>query len=549
MFKEFITNFHFAEPAYLLLLVAIAASCILSKYYKLTEKKQFQKYYKLFSKENLNYLVKSEHITNNKNIYLLIICLSLLSLALAKPRWQYETVSGFQENNNMVFLLDSSNSMSATDIAPSRFVKAKQEIADIVKYFTTTRFGLIAFNNIAYNLLPLSFDQEAMLDNLKNLQQKDFNQAGSNLNIALESALNYFARIPGANKFIIVFTDGDFTEALDKNLNKQLSEANIRLFIYALGTEVGAPLFQTNGKALNYEGQQVIAKLDLKNLEILASQTKAALVTANYSNQDLEKLIAYVEATKQEQQESNTELKIWSEALTIFLLPALFLFLLMMRKEIIAIFIISYLAATDAQAFNFTDLFLNQDQQAKRAYKTKDYAAAQQKFTDKYNQAVSAYRAGDYTAAKKLFSEAEHEKALYNLGNSNFKLADYQQAIENYTAYLSNNPDDQAAQHNLAVAKEKLQEQQQQNNSQQQEQNSETENSKQQPETQQKQNQQDNNEQQNPTENQQNSEQQPEELSDKIFDLIETDSRNLMQEKLKNMESNQTKEQNSVKPW
>ncbi len=129
-----------------------------------------------------------------------------------------------------------------------------------------------------------------------------------------------------------------------------------------------------------------------------------------------------------------------------------------------------------------------------------------------YNAANALYRQGDYAEALKQLqkalqvdeSDALAQNAHFNAGNAAFNGEDWQAAVDDYTAALLRNPDDQDAKINLELALQKLQEQQQQQ--QQDQQNQDQQNQDQQNQDQQNQDQQ-NQDQQN--QDQQNQDQQP----------------------------------------
>lgn len=106
-----------------------------------------------------------------------------------------------------------------------------------------------------------------------------------------------------------------------------------------------------------------------------------------------------------------------------------------------------------------------------------DYKNAKQKYLEvqskdphnprvNYNLGIALYRENDYKqalfnfaqSAKDAQSKSLKEKAFYNLGNSYFKLEDYQSAISAYENALKIIPDDEDAKYNLELAKKKLQE-------------------------------------------------------------------------------------------
>ncbi len=96
----------------------------------------------------------------------------------------------------------------------------------------------------------------------------------------------------------------------------------------------------------------------------------------------------------------------------------------------------------------------------------------------RYNMGVSHYATKNFQEAATRFSkaakiaktESERSAAYYNEGNAHMELKDPDKAIEAYKNALRNNPYDNDARKNLAVAK-KMKEQQDQNKDQNQDQN------------------------------------------------------------------------------
>lgn len=116
------------------------------------------------------------------------------------------------------------------------------------------------------------------------------------------------------------------------------------------------------------------------------------------------------------------------------------------------------------------DWFENKAQQAKKSFQAGDYDAAAEDFDDSYRRGVSLYRAEKYDEAARSFSEANRESIAsagrYNLGNSHFKLGQYDKAIEAYESIEEGDPLYDDARFNLDLA-QRLMQQQEQEKSQQ----------------------------------------------------------------------------------
>ncbi len=139
-----------------------------------------------------------------------------------------------------------------------------------------------------------------------------------------------------------------------------------------------------------------------------------------------------------------------------------------------------------------------------------------------YNIAGALYQDGGYEQAVDKYTKALNTTdikleaaALYNLGNTYFRMQDYQNAIKSYEEALKLNPNDMDAKFNLELArrrfKEQIKPQQQQNqqqNQQQQNQQQQDQNQHQNQEQQQQQNQQQQQQDQQKQDQQQQNQQQ-----------------------------------------
>jgi len=427
--------------------------------------------------------------------------------------------------------------MNVKDILPSRYIYTKDEIAEIIDSLKDLRAGLIAFTDIPYIISPLTKDLGALKQNLKALNVDDFTVQGTNINEALRLSLNFYRNIEGDDKFVLLMSDGDFTVELDKELVAKMKEQKIKFFAFAIGTEIGGPVFK-NSKVLKHNGSNVTSKLNLKNLENLAKELGGGVVTATSDKRDLESFLSFYNKFDS-LNKSKKKQKIWYERFYIFLIPALLCFLVYFRNTA---FVLALLLCygNDVHA----NPFLNQEQKAKQAFKDGDFIKAQENFKTPYNRGVSAYRNGDFASAAKEFKlSAETDlNSKFNLGNSYFMQQDYQKAIAEYEGILEKHNDHKEAKHNLEVAKKMLQQQNQQQNKQQ---NSQSEQGNEGDKKQQNQDQSDN---KNKEQEQKTSPETKQEHQN-IFQMIETDPSNLLKQKIKNKEAMEDGNTDNSKPW
>ena len=76
---------------------------------------------------------------------LLAAALAFLIIAVAGPRWGFQWEEVRREGVDIVIALDTSRSMLATDVKPSRLERAKLALQELVQQLQGDRIGLVAF--------------------------------------------------------------------------------------------------------------------------------------------------------------------------------------------------------------------------------------------------------------------------------------------------------------------------------------------------------------------------------------------------------------------
>src|SRR5690554_3297766 len=92
-----------------------------------------------------------------------IIALIFLAFALSGPQWGYEWQEVKTEGREIIFALDTSKSMLAADIKPSRLDRAKLAVKDLVTMVQGDMVGLVAFAGNSFLQCPLTLDYSAFM--------------------------------------------------------------------------------------------------------------------------------------------------------------------------------------------------------------------------------------------------------------------------------------------------------------------------------------------------------------------------------------------------
>src|SRR6056297_1877085 len=151
-----------------------------------------------------------------------IVALALCAgaVGLAGPSWERLPQPVEQRSDALVVLLDLSLSMYAEDVAPSRLVRARQKIADVLRQRTEGFTALVAYAGDAHAVVPLTDDTATIENLLMSLRPDMMPVLGSNLASALEQAEELFDNAGTRQGRILVVTDAvdrmsDATERRD----------------------------------------------------------------------------------------------------------------------------------------------------------------------------------------------------------------------------------------------------------------------------------------------------------------------------------------------
>lgn len=89
-----------------------------------------------------------------------------LILALCGPGWGYHWQEVKSRGLEIVFALDTSKSMLASDIKPSRLERAKLALKDFLNRIEGNKVGLVAFSGASFLQCPLTLDYSAFGESL-----------------------------------------------------------------------------------------------------------------------------------------------------------------------------------------------------------------------------------------------------------------------------------------------------------------------------------------------------------------------------------------------
>jgi Ca-activated chloride channel family protein len=253
---------------------------------------------------------------------------SLLSLAMAGPRWDFQQMNPFEPGADLVILLDISRSMDVTDVNPSRLERARQETQDLINAHPGISMGLVAFASVAHAVTPITEDGDSLLHQLPALSTSLVQLQGSRLADALDQA-SRLLRGQGDDiaHNILLISDGDFADQDLEEKVRALYASGIRLHVLAIGTAQGGPV----PGLMSVNGEPVLSWLDETRMRNLADIGGGVFRVADYRGKDTHAIIDAILSHARATQNAQLQTLVWNEYFYWLLLPAVLLLLYLYR--------------------------------------------------------------------------------------------------------------------------------------------------------------------------------------------------------------------------
>jgi len=179
------------------------------------------------------------HIPN----FLMLLVISLVLLALARPQKTNEKVEQWTEGIDIMLVIDISESMKIEDFRPNRLEAAK----DVARKFVAGRFqdriGLVVFSGEAYSRSPLTSDYDLLNNYIDDISFDLIEKSGTAIGSALAVGTNRMRESGSESKVMILLSDGDNTAGnIDPITAAELADAyNIKIYTIAIGKEGKVP--------------------------------------------------------------------------------------------------------------------------------------------------------------------------------------------------------------------------------------------------------------------------------------------------------------------
>jgi Ca-activated chloride channel homolog len=395
-----------------------------------------------------------------RRLVLLGLSAALIALALAQPRWGFRWTELKQEGTHLVVVLDTSLSMDAQDVSPSRMERAHREVSDLADMLSGDRVGLVLFSGGAYTRMPVTHDYGALRTMVSKSTTATLKSQGSDLGAAIRMAAAVAGVGDKADRAMIIISDGEDQVGNAVAAAKEAKAAGVHIFAIGVGTSDGAPIpLATGGFKKDKAGDLVLSRIDEETLKTIAEIGGGAYVRSVAGSGDMRALYQdeILGKLKREEQVSRRE-KVWLERfqwpLGVAWMFALMAFAVRGRMAVALVVLALGLSSPVAMAGEESIAVLTQAQ----IDRPDDLGLAER-------LGAALFKAGQYNEATAVLGSVSDRskdtdvraRARYNSGLSAYKAGKLTAAVEAWQRVLQDHPDHEAAQKNAAAVQAEIQ--------------------------------------------------------------------------------------------
>ena len=279
-----------------------------------------------------NKMLKKINITVNlkKQIFkafLLIIAFVSIIIALTEPKWNPQPQQIKRKGRDIAILLDTSRSMLAEDIKPSRLERSKIAISDLLETVGGDRIAIVTFAGNSTVKCPLTQDYAFVRLVLADISTESTSRGGTMIGDAIRKATeDVFDKQSREYKDIILITDGEDHDSFPVEAAEKAETEGLRIIAIGLGNENEGsriPITDPDGKTtfLKYKGQEVWSKLDGDTLRKIVYITDGGkyLAVEPGTTLDLGKIYEQLIASAEKRELESVTMMKYDEKFQIFL--------------------------------------------------------------------------------------------------------------------------------------------------------------------------------------------------------------------------------------
>ena len=276
--------FRFAEPEYLYLLLVVPLLTLIFVFYKIRKRKNIA----AFGDPSLlkELMPNVSTVRPTAKFIMQMVVLMLLVVVLARPQFGTKAEEVKRQGIEVMIVLDISNSMMATDVAPNRLAKSKQILSQLIDNMSNDKVGLVVFAGDAFTQLPITADYVSAKMFLSTISPKLIARQGTAIGSAVDLAIKSFNPKSPASKAIILITDGENHEDNAVEAARLAQKEGIVVHVIGMGRPEGAPIPVDGTMSFwkDKDGNVVVSKLNEAMCNDIASAGQGLYVRADNTN-------------------------------------------------------------------------------------------------------------------------------------------------------------------------------------------------------------------------------------------------------------------------
>jgi Ca-activated chloride channel family protein len=265
--------------------------------------------------------------------FLVLCAFAAVVIAFTQPRWNPKPMQIKSQGRDVVILLDTSRSMLAEDIKPSRLERAKIAIGDLLDKLGGDRIAIVTFAGSSTVRCPLTQDYAFVRMALSDISTESTGRGGTAIGDAIrKAAAEVFDKQSREFRDLILITDGEDHDSFPVEAAQKAAGEGIRIIAIGLGDEKEGsriPITGPDGQKtfLKYQGQEVWSKLDADTLRKVASATDGGryIGVEPGTTLDLGDIYEKLVASAQKHQTESAMMTEYDEGFQIFLSAAVLL--------------------------------------------------------------------------------------------------------------------------------------------------------------------------------------------------------------------------------
>ena len=437
--SQVIENFHFLRPAWGLLFVLPLLALTL----QWLDRSGTRAWDSVIAPHLLKALrLRQFHRRLFSPVPVAMLLMFIMTLVAMGPTWRQQPSPLTRDEAALIVLLDTSSSMQQTDIQPSRLVRARQKVSDLLELRPGSRTALVVYAGSAHTVLDLTDDADILGQYLSAIDPRIMPRTGK----FAEYTLPLVERIIGddtAPTTLLLLTDG-VAQGTEQAFADWFSARPHQLLVWGIGSEEVA------------EGD---APLETRSLKSLAREAGGSYIPLTVDGDDVNSIDRRVDAHYVVAEDNAVP---WLDSGYWLVFPCIALFLLWFRRGWTLQWALAglllgggLLSPQQARAEGwFTDLWLTPDQQGRLLFSRGDYRGAADRFADPEWKGLAWYYAEEFDLAAEYFSRVDTPRARFNQANALAHGQHYLRALALYRQLLGEDAGNEAAERNRRIVQD-----------------------------------------------------------------------------------------------